>query len=116
MALIAVAVIVAPDEEEEAIRFVSPGYSMTAAQYTGLEEGLDEGDFLDRLGQTGLAEAETKDAYVALFPPHEDGVTCSYWMISDRLGRVARICFDEDGDLVQKLEREIGQEPSGVTV
>lgn len=114
--LIALAAILAPAEEEETIHFVSPGYAMTSAQYDELETGLDEGDFLDRLDQAGLAEAETSERYVALFPPHEEDVTCSYWQISDQAGKVARICFDEDGELVQKLERAIGEEPAGVTV
>jgi hypothetical protein len=115
VALIALAAILAPDEEEGTIRFVSTGYAMTTAQYAELETGLAEGEFLDRLGQTGLAEAETSDRYVALFPPHEEDVTCSYWEISDRLGQVARVCFDDDGELVQKLERGVGEEPSGVS-
>lgn len=116
VALIVAGAILAPDEEEGTIQFVSPGYAMTAMQCTDLETGLDKGDFLDRLGQAGLAEAETRETAVALFPPHEDDVTCSYWEISDRLGRVARICFDDDGELVQKLERGVGEEPSGATV
>lgn len=114
--LIALAAILAPAEEEEPIRFVSPGYAMTSDQYANLEDGLDEGEFLDRLGQTGLAEAETPERFVALFPPHEADVTCSYWAISDQVDRVARICFDDGGELVQKLERGPGEEPSGATV
>lgn len=116
LALIVLAAILAPSEEEDTIHFVSSGYRMTAAQYADLEDGLDEADFLDRLGQTGLAEAETPERVVALFPPHEENVTCSFWVISDHLGRVARICFDEDGDLIQKLERGPGEESSGSTV
>lgn len=113
--LIVLAAILAPAEEDESIRFVSPGYAMTSAQYEDLEDGLDEGEFLDRLGQTGLAEAETSERFVVLFPPHEEDVTCSFWAISDQVGRVARICFDDDGELVQKLERGVGEEPSGVS-
>lgn len=113
--LIVLGVIFGGNEDEEEIRFVSPGYAMSADQYEELEAGLDEGEFLDRLGQTGLAEAETNESYVALFPPHEEDVTCSYWKISDRLGQVARICFDDDGELVQKLERGAGEEPTGVS-
>lgn len=115
VALIVLAAIVAPGEEGETSGFVSSGYAMTSVQYAGLEDGLDEGEFLDRLGQTGLAEAETSERYVVLFPPHEEDVTCSFWVISDRLGQVARICFDEEGELVQKLERGVGEEPSGVS-
>lgn len=115
VALIVAAAILAPDEEEDTIRFVSPGFAMTSAQYEDLETGLDESEFLDRLGQTGWAELETPERYVVLFPPHEEDVACSFWAISDRVGRVARICFDEDGELVQKLERGVGEEPSGVS-
>jgi hypothetical protein len=114
--LVVLAAILAPAEEEGTIRFVAPGYAMTSEQYGALETGLDEGEFLDRLGQTGLTEAETGERYVALFPPREDELTCSYWQISDQVGKVARICFDEDGELAQKLERTIGEEPTGVTV
>jgi hypothetical protein len=113
--LIVLGAVFGGDEHEEEFRFVSPGYAMSADQYAALENGLDEGEFLDRLGQTGLAETETSESYVALFPPHEEDVTCSYWKISDRLGQVARICFDEDGELVQKLERGPGEEPTGVS-
>lgn len=114
--LVLLAAILAPADEEGTIHYVLPGYTMSSTQYGELETGLDEGEFLDRLDQTGLGEAETSDRYVALFPPHEDDVTCSYWQISDQVGKVARICFDEGGELVQKLERTIGEEPTGVTV
>jgi hypothetical protein len=92
------------------------GYSMTAAQYAGLRPGLDETDFVNRLEQTGLPEHLTKARYVELFPPHTGEVICSYWEISDRPERVARICFsDPDARLVQKLERDASAEPLGVT-
>lgn len=113
--LIVVGAILGGDESEESIRFVSPGYAMTSAQYAELETGLQEDDFLDRLGQTGLSESEIRPPYAALFPPHEAGVTCIYWKIADQLEQVARICFDEDGKLIQKLERGAGEEPSGVS-
>jgi hypothetical protein len=53
---------------------------------------------------------------VRLFPPAEDGVSCSYWEISDSFEEVARICFsDSDGHLVQKLEHSLEDEAFGVT-
>lgn len=117
VALIVLAAILGSTESEDSIRFVSPGYAMTSSEYAELETGLAEDDFLARLGQTGLSESETSEIAVALFPPHEADVTCTFWEISDRLGRVARICFDEDGGLVQKLERTPGEEEaSGATV
>jgi hypothetical protein len=115
VALIVLGAILGSGERRETFAILAPGYAMTSAQFEELEEGLGEEDFRDRLGQAGLSEDEVKGRYVALFPPHEAGVTCTYWKISDRLGRVARVCFDEDGKLVQKLERGPGEEPSGVS-
>lgn len=116
VALIVLGAVLGSEDKESSIEFVAPGYAMTSQQYAELETGLEEADFLDQLGQTGLAEGETNESFVALFPPHEAEVSCTYWEISDRLGRVARICFDEDGELAQKLERGAGEEPSGSTV
>jgi hypothetical protein len=92
------------------------GYSMTASQYAGLRLGLDQGDFVERLEQTGLPENLTSSRYVELFPPHSEDFECSYWEITDRPGRVARICFSSsEGRLVQKLQRGAGDEPAGVS-
>ena len=93
------------------------GFSMTAAQYDSLQRGLDETSFLGQLQQTGIPEVHTEDRYVELFPPHDEGLDCSYWEISDEEGQVARICFSSPGgELVQKLERNVDEEELGVTV
>jgi len=91
------------------------GYAMSSEQYDGLRYGLSLGAFLDRLEKTGLPERRTKGRYVRLFPPHTGAVHCSYWEISDELEEVARICFDSGGRLVEKLQRDAGEESFGVT-
>lgn len=113
--VVALGAIFGDDERDEPNELISFGYAMTAAQYGGLEAGLEETEFIDRLKQTGKPENLTPDQLVALFPPHEEGLVCSYWEISDRSGLLARVCFDGDGELVQKIERSIFEEPSGVT-
>jgi hypothetical protein len=117
VALFAVGAIFGGDEEHGGPEHPYPfGYSMTAAQYAGLKPGLDETDFVNRLEQTGLPENLTKRRYVELFPPHSEDVLCSFWEISDRPERIARVCFsDPDARLVQKLERGASDEPIGVT-
>jgi hypothetical protein len=104
------------DEKEEQVEPISFGYAMTTAQYDGLENGLDETAFVERLQQTGKPEDLTPQGLVELFPPHEGDLVCSYWEISDDEGVLARVCFDGDGKLVQKVERGIAEEPTGVTV
>jgi hypothetical protein len=91
------------------------GYAMTSGQYDELRDGLSLGAFLDQLEMTGLPEDHTKGRYVHLFPPHTDEITCSYWEISDELEEVARICFDSGGRLVEKLQRDAGEEAFGVS-
>jgi hypothetical protein len=91
------------------------GYAMTSGQYDGLRHGLSLGAFLDQLEKTGLPENHTKGRYIQLFPPHNDEVHCSYWEISDELEEVARICFDSGGRLVEKLQRDAGEEAFGVS-
>lgn len=117
VALVAVGAIFGESarQEEVSVHPIPFGYTMTASQYAGLRTGLDEGAFFRQLGKAGLTEAETQEAYVGLFPPHEDDVTCSYWAISDRTGRLARICFDDEGRLIQKLERDVSEESTAVS-
>jgi hypothetical protein len=114
--IVALGAIFGDDEENGGVEPISFGYAMTTAQYDELETGLDEREFVDRLRQTGKPEDLTPDPLVQLFPPHEDDLVCSYWEISDHEGLFARVCFDGDGDLVQKVERDIAEEPTGVTV
>jgi hypothetical protein len=116
VALIAVGAIFGDEGKDGGHEHPIPfGYAMTAAQYAGLEPGLDESDFVNRLEQTGLPEHLTSTSYVVLFPPHSEDVHCSFWEISDRPELVARICFsDPEARLVEKLERNVSDEPVGV--
>ena len=114
--LIALGVIFGEDERDQPAGTISFGYTMTAAQYGDLATGLDESEFFDRLRQTGKPENLTPDRLVELFPPHEDDLVCSFWEISDHDGLLARVCFDGDGKLAQKVEHSIYEEPTGVTV
>lgn len=113
--LVGLGAIFGDDERDESPATISFGYAMTAAQYDDLRNGLDEGEFLDRLQQTGKPENLTPDPLVELFPPHEEDLVCSYWEISDREALVARVCFG-DGELVQKVERNLHEESTSVTV
>ncbi|MDX6625471.1 MAG: hypothetical protein QOE56_460 [Solirubrobacterales bacterium] len=104
------------EEKRGTVAEIQPfGFSMTTAQYGDLQTGLEEAEFLNRLEQTGSPEDQTPEQVVALFPPHEGELICSYWQIVDRAGQLARVCFDGDGELAQKLERSAFEEPSGVT-
>jgi hypothetical protein len=114
--LIVLGAVFGGEEERGRVVQIQPfGFSMTTAQYGDLETGLDEAAFLDRLEQTGSPEDQTPEQVVALFPAHEEDLTCSYWQISDAAGQLARVCFDGDGELAEKLERSAFEEPSGVT-
>ena len=116
LVLIVLASILGGGKHEDEPQPPSPfGYSMSSAQYEGLDRGLDETAFVNRLEQTGLPENLTQGRFVELFPPHAEDVSCSYWEISDQLEEVARICFDSGGHLVQKLQRSAGGEEFGVT-
>jgi hypothetical protein len=106
----------AAENEAEPERQNPFGYAMSSEQFDELDYGLSLGAFLDDLEKTGLPEDRTKGRYVQLFPPHTDEVSCSYWEISDELEEVARVCFDEGGRLVEKLQRDAGEEAFGVTV
>lgn len=116
VALFTLAAVLGDEKQGETVSPISFGYSMTAEEYASLEPGLAEDEFVATLEQSGLPESETKVEYVELFPAHAEDVECSFWEISDRLGRVARICFAEsDARLVQKLERDASAEPTGVS-
>lgn len=104
------------DERQETVVEVQPfGFSMTTAQYGDLEAGLEEAEFLNRLEQTGSPEDQTPEQVVALFPAHDEDLTCSYWQIIDRAGQVARVCFDGDDELAQKQERSAFEEAPGLS-
>jgi hypothetical protein len=115
IALIALGAIFGGEKSDQGGESISFGFAMTATQYDQLQAGLDEDEFVERLQQTGKPESLAPDPLVELFPPHEGDLVCSYWEISDREGLLARVCFDGDGDLVQKVERNIHEEPTAVT-
>jgi hypothetical protein len=114
IALFVVGAAVGGDSEregEETIPAHAAGfldYHMTTPQYDVLHVGESEKAVLDELGKVGLPEGETKTSFIQLFPPHEEGVVCSYWEISDMSYTVARLCFSrEAGVLRQKLRRDL---------
>jgi hypothetical protein len=84
-------------------------YDMTQHQYDGLDHGLEEQVFVDRLQKVGLPENLAPPHYVKLFPPHSEDVQCSFWKISDVPEHIARICFSSPaGRLVEKSETYAG--------
>jgi hypothetical protein len=90
-------------------------YDMTQSQYEGLEDGLEQQAFVNRLQKVGLPENLAPAHYVALFPPVEEGVECSFWKISDIPEHIARVCFsDPQGKLVEKEETYAGNRTSEV--
>jgi hypothetical protein len=115
-ALVVVVIVLAAalggDGDERANVVYPVGFAMTAAQYESLETGLEEGEFFARLEQTGAAEDLTGANLVDLFPAHDPDLTCTYWQIVDEAGVLARVCFDGDGRLSEKLERSRYEEPS----
>lgn len=83
-------------------------YHMSSQQFDDLHTGESQSEVLDQLGKVGLPEDETRIPFIRLFPPHDEGLICSYWQISDSFYTVARLCFSrEEGVLRQKLEREL---------
>ena len=87
----------------------STAYEMTQHQFDGLDNGLEERAFVDRLQTAGLSENLAPAHYVKLFPSHAEDVTCSFWRISDVPEHIARICFSSPGGkLVQKDETYAG--------
>jgi hypothetical protein len=113
---IGLAAVFGDDENDEPADPISFGFAMTLAQYDELEPGLDEDEFVERLRQTGKPESLAPVPLIELFPPHEGDLVCSYWEISDHEDLYARVCFDGDGQLAQKVERDIHEESTGVSV
>lgn len=91
------------------------GFTMSSDEYDSLDTGIGEAEFAERVENAGLPEDHFPPSYLRLFPPPAEGVSCSFWQISDRIEEVARICFSEaDGHLVQKLERGLEEEELSV--
>jgi hypothetical protein len=88
--------------------------TMSSAQFDSLEPGIDKEEFVELIEGVGLPEDQVALGYLRLFPPPAEGVSCSFWEISDQFEEVARICFsDADGHLVDKLEHGLELEPFG---
>ena len=55
--LVGLGAVFGDEDERERVVEVQPfGFSMSTTQYDDLEEGLEEGEFLNRLEQTGSPE------------------------------------------------------------
>jgi hypothetical protein len=90
------------------------GEVMTAADYTEIHTGEEAAVVLERLDQTGRPEKTTLPYVLALFPPREEGVFCTYWEFSDKPAIFARLCFSSsNGELVQKLKNNVANPVSG---
>jgi hypothetical protein len=110
------AIFGAGDRAEETEPPNAFGYTMSSAEYDALEPGIEKEEFFEEVENVGLPEDQIALSYRRLFPPPGEGVSCSFWEISDRLEEVARICFsDSDGHLVDKLEHGLEEEEFGVT-
>jgi hypothetical protein len=114
LALLVVAAIFGGDDNKEEVVTIpahSAGlfdYHMSSDQYDSLDPGESENEVLEGLGKIGLPEDETELDLIRLFPPHDEGLVCSYWQISDADYTVARLCFSRaESVLRQKLEREL---------
>ncbi len=85
--------------------------TMSSEQFDSLRPGMDREEFSDLVENAGLPEDRVALAYLRLFPPPAEGISCSFWQISDRIEALARVCFsDADGRLVEKLEHGVGGE------
>src|SRR4051812_23854015 len=85
-------------------------FDITSEQFEELHTGETEDAVLDELDKTGSPEGQTPIEIISLFPTHDDSVSCSYWLISDRDETAARLCFSRPGRILrQKLERDLSE-------
>jgi hypothetical protein len=90
------------------------GEVMTTADYREIGVGEEAAVVLERLDQTGRPEKTTLPYVLALFPPREEGVFCTYWEFSDKPAIFARLCFSSsNGELVQKLKNNVANPVNG---
>jgi hypothetical protein len=83
--------------------------SMTADQYVHLHKGERESLVLKEVGGPGLGESEIDgDSLLGLFPGRPVDSVCSFWALSDAPGHLARLCFGEAEDLLQKSVAAMG--------
>ena len=114
LALFVVAAIAGGDEEGDETSSVPAHvgglFDMTSEQFDRLHTGETEDAVLGELGKSGSPEGQTPIEIISLFPTHDDSVSCSYWLISDRDDTAARLCFSRPGGILrQKLERDLSE-------
>jgi hypothetical protein len=114
VALVVVAGIAGGDDRDDETSSVPAHvgglFDMTADQFDELHTGETEDSVLDELGKSGSPEGQTPIEIISLFPTHDDSVSCSYWLISDRDETTARLCFSQPGGILrQKLERDLSE-------
>ena len=98
------------DETSSVPAHVGGLFDMTSDQFDQLHTGEPEDAVLAELGKSGSPEGETPIEIITLFPTHDDSVSCSYWLISDRDETAARLCFSRPGAILrQKLERDLSE-------
>jgi hypothetical protein len=98
------------DETSTVPAHVGGLFDITSAQFDELHTGEAEEAVLARLGKSGSPEGQTPIEIISLFPTHDDSVSCSYWLISDRDETAARLCFSRPGHILrQKLERDLSE-------
>jgi hypothetical protein len=96
------------DETSSIPAHVGGHFDITAEEFDELRTGETEDAVLGKLGKSGSPEGETPIEIISLFPTHDDSVSCSYWLISDREETAARLCFSQPGEILrQKLERDL---------
>jgi hypothetical protein len=96
------------DEVERQHFKVPYGEVMTASDYAEIKTGEEDAVVLERLDQSGRPEGLTEPYVLALFPPREEGVYCTYWEFSDQPQIFARLCFSSsNGELTQKLKNSV---------
>ena len=52
---------------------------------------------MDGLQQTGLPESQVQEKFTGLFPPHSEGVACSYWYVSGQGGELRVFLLHQHG-------------------
>jgi hypothetical protein len=117
-ALVAVvAALVVIFGSEEAQRPAALSSSMTSGQYVAIHKGEPEAAVVLEVGGPGLQESEVEgDSLLGLFPDRPPDSVCSYWGLSDAPGHLARLCFGEAEDLVQKSVAAMGDAEAPTTL
>jgi hypothetical protein len=114
VALVIVAGIAGGDDQGDETSLVPAHvgglFDMTADQFEALHTGETENAVYDQLGKPGSPEGQTPIEIISLFPTHDDSVSCTYWLVSDRDQTAARLCFSRPGAILrQKLERDLSE-------